>query len=128
MNWGLHTGVNVFQVIFVPVCALFGLRALLHTWRRRVPRLSGVLGVLIWSGAAIAIAAPGLTSRVAGSVGINRGADLVSYLAILGGMSVCFYFYQRNRQMENMITELVRREAIGHAQLGSNPIIDERDA
>ena len=110
---------NAFQVIFVPFCALLALRALLRTWGGRVPRLSGVLGILVWSAAAIAIALPDLTSLVAKAVGINRGADLVFYLAILGGVSVCFYFYQRSRQLENLITELVRREAVRNAEFGS---------
>ena len=55
-----------------------------------VPRLSGVLGILFWSAAAIAIARPDLTSLVANAVGINRGADLVFYLAILGGVKCLF--------------------------------------
>ncbi|MGO9114441.1 MAG: DUF2304 family protein [Thermoguttaceae bacterium] len=128
MNWDLHhIGVNAFQAIFVPLCALLALRALLRTWGGRVPRLSGVLGILIWSSAAIAIALPDLTSLVAKAVGINRGADLVLYLAILGGLSVCFSFYQRSRRLENLITELVRCEALRNAQLGSPSTVDEAD-
>lgn len=57
-------------------------------------------------------------------VGIGCGADLVFYLAILGGVSVCFYFYQRSRQLENLITELIRREAVRNAEFGSRPITD----
>ena len=122
MNWNLpHSGVNAFQVFFVPLCALLALRALLRTWGRRVPKLSGVLGILVWSAAAIAIAQPDLTSHVAKAVGINRGADLVFYLAILAGVSVCFYFYQRTRQLENLITGVIRREAIRNARFGSQP-------
>ena len=121
MNWDLtHAGVNAFQAIFVPLCGLLALRAVLRTWRGRVPRVSGLLGILIWSTAAIAIALPDLTSLAARAVGINRGAALVFYLAILGGVSVCFYFYQRNRQLENLITELVRREAIAGAIQGQS--------
>ena len=128
MNWDLpHLGVNTFQLIFVPLCGLLALRALLRTWYGRAPRLSGVLGIVIWSSAATAIALPDLTSLVARTVGINRGADFVFYLAILGGVSACFYFYQRVRQMENVITELIRREAIRNAQLGSPPTVDEAD-
>ncbi len=120
-----HVGVNAFQVIFVPFCALLALRALLRTWWGRVPKLSGALGILLWSAAAMAIARPDLTSLVAQAVGITRGADLVFYLAILGGLSVCFYFYQRDRQLENLITELVRREAVRNAQFGSTPSTGE---
>ena len=115
-----HMGVTAFQAIFVPFCVLLALRALFRTWGGRVPRLSGVAGILIWGAAAIAIARPGLTSLVAKTVGIDRGADFVFYLAILGGVSVCFYFYQRSRQLENLITELVRREAVRNAEFGKD--------
>jgi len=126
MNWDLsHPGVNAFQAIFVPVCALLTLRAVLRLWSGRVPKLSGILAVLIWLLSAIAIALPGITSVVAQAVGINRGADLVFYLAILSGVSICFYFYQRSRQLENMITELIRREAIRNSQFGSPRSVDE---
>lgn len=112
--------VSAFQIFFVPVCALLALRTGLRTWSGRIPRLSGVLGILIWSAATIAIALPGLTIRVAKMLGIGRGADLVFYLAILGGVSVCFYFYQRSRRLENLITELVRREAVRTAEFGTS--------
>ncbi len=126
MNFGLpYAGMNVFQEIFVPLCALFGLRALLRTWKGCVPKVPGALGVLIWWAAASAIALPDLTVRVAAAVGIGRGADLVFYLAILAGVSVCFYFYQRNRQLENLITELIRREAVSDAQFGSQQAAGE---
>ena len=114
-------GRELFQAIFVPLCALLALRAVIRTGTGRVPLLSGVLGILIWSGAAITIALPNLTILVAKAVGINRGADLVFYLAILGGVSVCFYSYQRSRRLENLITELVRREAVSSAEYGPRP-------
>lgn len=126
MNWDIpHTGVNAFQAFFVPFCALLALRAILRIWSGHVPKVSGVLEVIIWSSAAMAIALPDLTSVIAKSVGIHRGADLVFYLAILGGVSACSYFYQRNRQLENVITELVRRDAVRNARFGSLPPIDE---
>lgn len=115
-------GVTVFQMFFVPACALLGLRALLRTRNGGTPRLSGIVGILVWSAAAIAIAVPELTVQVAAMAGIGRGADMVFYLAILGGMSACFYFYQRCRQLENVISELVRREAIRNAQFGSQSL------
>jgi hypothetical protein len=103
------------------------LRAILRTWGGHIPRLSGIVGILVWSAAAIAIALPDLTSLVANAVGIHRGADLVFYLAILGGVGVCFYFYQRSRQLEIMVTELVRREAVRNAQFGSQTMAGKGD-
>ena len=111
-------GANAFQMFFVPLCALLALRAVLRTWSGRTPLLPGLLGILVWSAATIAIALPGLTIDVAARLGIGRGSDLVFYLAILGGVSVCFYFYQRSRQLENVITALVRVEAVRNAQFG----------
>ncbi len=73
----------------------------------------------------MAIALPNLTILVANAVGIVRGADLIFYLAILGGVSVCFYFYQRSRQLEILVTELVRRESLRNAERGpQTEIID----
>jgi small membrane protein len=121
-----HTGVTVFQAIFVPLCALLAARASFRTLSGRVPRLSGFLGVLIWSSAAVAIAVPKLTIFLADAVGIGRGADLVFYLAILGGVNVSFYFYQRNRHLENLLTELIRREAIRGAEFPERAKFDEQ--
>ena len=119
MNWHLGTmEVNAFQTIFVPLCALLAVRTLVRTWAGRVPRRTGLLSFLIWSAAAIVIAAPGSTIPVANKLGITRGADLVIYVAILGGISLSFYFYNRFRRLENLITELVRREAVAHGVKG----------
>ena len=125
MNWDLpHVGVNTFQLIFVPLCTLLALRALFRTWGGRVPRVSGVLGVLVWSAAAIAIARPDLTSLVAKTLGINRGADLVFYLAILAGACTAFYFYGRYRRVENLVTAVIRRHAVEGATKGAYSKID----
>ena len=56
MNWNLpHEGITAFQVIFVPTCGFLAVRACLRTWVGRTSRFSGFLGILLWSGAAIAI-------------------------------------------------------------------------
>jgi hypothetical protein len=123
-----HEGVTLFQEIFVPLCGLLALRAALRTWAGRVTRIYGVLGALLWAGAAVAIAMPELTSRLAHRVGIDRGADLVLYLSILCGLGLAFYFYQRNRQLENLLTELVRSEAIRSAEFPSRREVDELDS
>jgi hypothetical protein len=128
LSYKPHQGVTLFQEIFVPVCSLLALRATVRTWAGRATRVSGFLGILLWSGAAIAIALPELTSKLAHHVGIDRGADLVLYLSILCGLAVAFYFYQRNRQLENLITELVRREAIRSAESPLQRTVNELDS
>jgi hypothetical protein len=117
MNFSL-LGLNPFQLVVAPLCGLLAVRALVRAWNQRVPRRMGILAFLIWSAAATGIAYPQIARDLAPHVGITRGSDLVMQLAILVGVGVCFYFYQRSRQLENLITELIRREAIRTAQFG----------
>jgi small membrane protein len=118
MNW-YFLGLNPFQVVVAPLCALLALRALVRTWRKRIPRRIGIVAFAIWSAASVSVAFPRIAMDSAQFVGISRGADLVMQLAILAGVGVCFYFYQRSRQLENLVTELIRREAIRDARFGS---------
>jgi len=67
---------------------------------------------LLWIGAAIAIAWPQITVRVAHFLGIARGADLVFYLAILGMFVGFFAVYVRFRRMESEMTRIVRELAL----------------
>lgn len=110
----------VFQSIFVPLCALLAIHAALRLWRRRVPRRWGILLVLAWTAAACLIAIPDATLVLAGWLGIGRGADLVMYLAVLGGLFACYYFYDRYRRIEILLTELVRRDAIDRVEKGAD--------
>ena len=112
--------VTTFQAIVVPLCALLALRALLRTWTGRSPRRTGLLSFLIWSTAATVISVPSVTIPIANRLGINRGTDLVTYVSILCGISISFYFYHRFRNVETLVTDLVRREAVAHAVRGSD--------
>lgn len=109
---------NLFQVIFIPLCLLLSVRAGFRTWRRRMPRRLGILSILVWGAAAFAIACPDSTIVLASWLGIGRGTDLLLYVAILSGMLASLYFYHRCRQLENLLTTLIRRDAIFHAKKG----------
>jgi small membrane protein len=110
---------NLFQIVFVPLCGLLALRAMFRTYCRRVGRRSDVLAALAWSVAALLITWPSASIEIASRLGIGRGADLIFYLAILGGLSVSFYFYGRYRHLEILTTELVRQQAIDRARKGT---------
>jgi len=110
---------NVFQAIFAPLCALVACRFLSHMLRGRLPRRQGLAWFLIWGLAAGCIAFPQSASSLASLVGIGRGSDLVSYLAILVGLFVTVYFYSSHRTLENTVTELVRQQALANAIRGS---------
>ncbi len=55
---------------------------------------------------------PSTTNTLAHMVGVGRGADLFSYLAISVGTVVLFSFYLRVRSLELRNVELVRQLAI----------------
>ena len=68
--------------------------------------------ILLWAAAAIAIARPRLTVLAARALGIDRGADLIFYLAILATLIGFFLIYVRLRRVEENLTHLVRHLAI----------------
>jgi hypothetical protein len=102
----------VFQLIAVPIVVLLLLRSAIRAVRGDRPRWTALLGIVVWAAAGTAILAPDLTNRVAGWLGIGRGADLLIYVVALSFAVVAFYFYQRFRKLESQITEIVRELAI----------------
>jgi hypothetical protein len=115
---------NGFQLIVVPsLCAIVA-AILVGMVRRAVPRRSGILWAALWSTAAVLIAFPNATAILARGLGIGRGADLVLYGATLTGLGASLYFFRRYRHIEQMVTGLMRREALRNARRGnpcSNP-------
>lgn len=71
------------------------------------------LGIaLVFAAGVIFVIWPSTTSTIAHFVGVGRGADLFSYLAISVGSVVLFGFYLRIRSLELRNVELVRQLAI----------------
>jgi len=111
---------NIFQLLFVPLCAIGALWSVL-AWRRgRTNALGGLFWASVWTAGALVIAVPDITSPLAHLFGITRGSDVIIYLAILAGLAACRYFYNRYRRLENVITDLVRAEALKMARQSSD--------
>jgi hypothetical protein len=117
-----------FQWIAVPALTLVLLWELAGWLRTPSWRSQRVLRMLIWLSAALAIADPDLTQRLATAVGITRGADLVFYLFVLLFIVVSFYFYARHIRTQRLLTELVRHLAIQEARRGGSPEAPGRNA
>lgn len=107
-----------FQIIFAPVCLWLALRVLGQVRGGRLPPRQGIFWGGVWLCAATAVLLPQSASLLASWLGIGRGSDLVTYIAILGGLAACLFFYNLHRHVENTLTELVRREAIRSARQG----------
>jgi small membrane protein len=107
---------NPFQAIVVPCLMFIAVLVLVRTGRHGVPWRTGILWTVIWSVAAILIAFPSATAVIAKWLGIGRGADLVLYATALGGLGASLYFYGRCRSLEEMVTGVIRREALRAAR------------
>jgi hypothetical protein len=112
---------NLFQIIFVPLCLLGALTTLVRLARGRMARRNGLFWFALWAAAAAFITEPGLTTTIARWLGIGRGADLVFYIAILGGVTASLYFYAKCRQLEILVTTVVRNQALSAPQHHAPP-------
>jgi small membrane protein len=110
---------NAFQWITISsltVVLLGDLRALLRAEGHSVLHLAR-LG--LWALAIACVYRPELTSLAARAVGIDRGADLVSYAFHFAFLGTSLFFYSRYLQLRTTLTEVVRHMAIREAALGS---------
>jgi hypothetical protein len=100
---------SAFQIIALAVLGLFAALTAASLVRNR--RLAAALWFPVWIAAGIAIVEPNATTWVARWLGIERGADLVFYCAVLGGLVGFFIVYLRIRALNRQITLLTRHVA-----------------
>lgn len=58
---------------------------------------------------------PEVTNKIARTLGVGRGADLVFYISILIFWFIIIQLFARIRKLEQMVAELIRKDAIGQA-------------
>jgi len=112
---------TIFQILGVLGSTLAALLVFRAAARRRISPAAGAFWALLWTGAAIFIARPDWTLVVSRLLGIARGADLVFYCAVLGGMLAFLALYLRLRRIEGQITRLVREIALARADEEDDP-------
>jgi hypothetical protein len=100
---------SAFQIIALAVLGLFTALTVASVLRNRRP--IAALWILVWAAAAVAIVAPRTTTWVAHALGIERGADLVFYFAVLGGLVAFFLVFLKLRNLNRQITLLTRHIA-----------------
>ena len=59
---------------------------------------------------------PSLTNKVANSLGVGRGADMVFYLFMIIFIFIILKLYARIRRLEQKLNALIREEAIASAR------------
>lgn len=83
--------------------------------RNRLPFHIMTVFLLLVAGA-VAVVMPNLTSDVAVFVGVGRGTDLVTYIAIIAVMFVLLHYYTKFVELQSKVTELAREMAILRAE------------
>src|ERR1700680_2798356 len=101
------------QAILVTLLLLIG-GIYVTTLSSRLASRLAVLGLL--AAGALFVINPDLTTRVAHSVGVGRGTDLLLYLFCLASITVFLKLYKKNRAMEEKLTEVARQVALQGAQ------------
>ena len=76
---------------------------------------------LLLAAGAVAVIVPNMTSEVAQFVGVGRGADLVTYIAIIAVMFVLLHYYTKFVELQQKMTELAREMAILRAENSTKP-------
>jgi small membrane protein len=101
------------QAILVTLLVLIGgVYFILHS-----SRLISRLANLILMGLGIfCVTNPGITTRMARSVGVGRGADLLLYLLCIVTISVFLQLYRKNRTLDEKLTQVVRHVALLNAR------------
>jgi hypothetical protein len=106
------------------VGALFIL-TLIAALRGWATRREGLLWVVVWVAAGVAIIRPNVTTVVARWLGIQRGADLILYCSVVVMMIGFLMIYVRLRHLRRELTLLVRQIAIRDAMM--TPPADSTD-
>ena len=103
---------TIFQLCFSPLCFVIATVMVRRILNGRYTLWKGILWSLLWCLGGLLILLPELTTWAAQLLGIGRGTDLVLYLGTLAGIYLFQRLYGRTRRMENMLTEMVRRQTI----------------
>ena len=112
---------NLFQILALLVVGVLLLVSLIAVSRGSVARRDGILWILMWLAAGVAIAWPGLTQVAARAMGIRRGADLVLYSAVVVMMIGFLMTYSRLRKLRRELTLMVRHLAKRDAVVNPAP-------
>lgn len=75
-----------------------------------------ILLLLLITAAVTFILFPDITTSIANKLGVGRGADLIFYTSILIFWFVVLKLYARIRRLEQIITKVVRKEALDEAR------------
>lgn len=105
--------------MIIRILLLLGLGAigwLVFLRRNRLPFHIVTVFLMLGAGG-VAVVFPELANDLAHFVGVGRGADLLTYLAIVGVLFVLIHYYTKFVELQQQVTELTRALALLRAEL-----------
>ncbi|MBI4135628.1 DUF2304 family protein [Candidatus Uhrbacteria bacterium] len=99
--------------ILVTALAVFALFGVVRRFKTGAVSKSGlIIWILLWAAAGALVWVPQATNRLAGFLGVGRGADAVFYIAIVLLFYLLFRVHGRIEQLEHQLNELVKKIAL----------------
>ena len=105
-----------FTVIAIPFIVFAWSRALLRYRDGLIKVTDFIFWSLLWLAAGVIVSVPAITTRLAISIGIGRGTDLVIYTSIIIILYLLFRLYVKISNVHREITLLVRASALELAE------------
>ena len=105
--------------MIIRILLLLGLAAtgwLIFVRRNRLPFHIMTVFLLLGVGA-VSVIFPGVPQKAAELVGVGRGADFVTYVAIVAVMFVLLHYYTKFVELQRQLTQLTRELALLRAEL-----------
>lgn len=106
-----------FQIVTLFVVALLFVGSLWALAKGWAGRRESLIWAAVWLAAGVAVLWPSITEKIANTLNIGRGADLVLYCAVLVMLAGFWAIYIRLRRVRRDVTLLVRHIAIQEAEL-----------
>lgn len=103
---------TAFQVIGIGVCGVMALSSVRRLFVVPGRRAANLFWTAMWSAATAAFVHPDGTTVIARSLGIDRGADMVLYSAVLAASIGFWVLSLRLRDQSRQITLLTRELAL----------------
>ena len=107
----------LFQIFALSIAVPLALLNLYRLLTRPTRKLGALTWFLFWILAAGALIWPDSTTQVAHKIGIQRGADMVSYSFVLIGSCVFYLVSFHLRRLSRQLTLVVRQLALTEAKL-----------
>ena len=106
----------VFSYIVIAAMAVMAVKTMGKYRNGDFHAAESVFWMTLWVAVGVVSLVPETLSFVAGLVGVGRGVDLLTYLAIIVLFYAVFRLYYKTERLNSELTTLVRERAIQRAE------------